>query len=115
MFKELSGSRFGGASAADLRNVTMRVAHALEGEGRLDDVRSKSARGRAANAGTVPLDRLERNLARFDREKPVDVICRSGVRSQRGATIWAGNGLAEVYHVAGGAGARTTEKLPSEK
>ncbi len=119
MIKEMFGSMFGSGSAADFKNASVRETAAAVSAGRAQfvDVRSKSeyAGGHAENAVNVPLDQLERNLDKFDRDKPVYVICQSGMRSQRGATIFVSNGFSEVYNVAGGTSAWMSEGLPAER
>jgi rhodanese-related sulfurtransferase len=119
MIKELFGAIFGGGFAADFKTATVRETEAAvrNGNAQFVDVRSKSeyAGGHAENAVNVPIDELGQNLHKFDKEKPVYVICQSGVRSQRGATIFVGNGFAEVYNVEGGTSGWLSEGLPAKK
>lgn len=58
--------------------------------------------GHAKKAVNFPLDKLENSLSKLDKEKPVYVICQSGMRSMRGAAILESAGFTEVYNVAGG-------------
>jgi rhodanese-related sulfurtransferase len=118
MIKEIFGSMFGSGSAADFKNATVQETNAAVGKGNAQfvDVRSKSeyASGHAEYAVNVPLDTLEQNLEKFDKEMPVYVICQSGTRSQRGATILVSNGFSEVYNVAGGTSAWLSAGLPAK-
>lgn len=49
----------------------------------------------------IPVDELRERLGELDREKPVYVICQSGLRSYIAVRILAGNGF-EAYNFAGG-------------
>jgi rhodanese-related sulfurtransferase len=71
--------------------------------------------GHAAKAVNFPLDNLEKELARLDKEKPVYVICQSGKRSQKGSEILNQAGFKQVYNVTGGTTAWTAANLPTEK
>jgi rhodanese-related sulfurtransferase len=119
MFKEIFGSIFGGRSAADFKNASVQETETAVGAGNAQfiDVRTKGeyTGGHAENAVNVPLDTLEQNLEKFDKTKPVYVICQSGTRSQRGATIFVSNGFSEVYNVTGGTSAWTSAGLPTKR
>jgi rhodanese-related sulfurtransferase len=71
--------------------------------------------GHAAKAVNFPLDNLDKELARLDKEKPVYVICQSGKRSQKGSEILNQAGFKQVYNITGGTTAWTTANLPTEK
>jgi rhodanese-related sulfurtransferase len=71
--------------------------------------------GHAAKAVNMPLDSLENELAKLDKNKPVYVICQSGKRSQKGSEILNQAGFKEVYNVEGGTSAWTAANLPAEK
>ncbi len=58
-------------------------------------------RGHAEGFINIPLDTLRENLARLDREKPVYVMCQSGMRSYLATRILVQNGF-EAYNFAGG-------------
>ena len=49
----------------------------------------------------IPLDSLRERVGELDREKPVYVICQSGLRSYVACRILAGNGF-DAYNFAGG-------------
>lgn len=119
MMKEMFGSIFGAASAAGFKNATVQETHfaVKETDVQFVDVRSKGeyAGGHAEKAVNVPLDTLEQNLEKFDKTKPVYVICQSGMRSQKGATIFSTKGFSEVYNVAGGTSAWLSAGLPTKR
>jgi rhodanese-related sulfurtransferase len=71
--------------------------------------------GHAPKAVNLPLEGLENDLARLDKDKPVYVICQTGRRSQKGAEVLHQAGFREVYNVAGGTSAWTAANLPLEK
>jgi rhodanese-related sulfurtransferase len=81
------------------------------------DVRTAEeyAGGHAPKAVNLPLDGLEKDLARLDRNKPVYVICETGRRSEKGAEILRKNAFAELYNVEGGTSAWRAAGLPIEK
>ena len=81
------------------------------------DVRSESEyqSGHAEKAVNVPLDELEKEIAKLDKEKPIYVICQTGRRSQKGAEILEKAGFKEIYNVQGGTGAWIDAGLPVEK
>ena len=71
--------------------------------------------GHASQTVNLPLDSLEKDLAKLDREKPVYVICQTGRRSQKGAELLQKNGFKEIYNVEGGTTAWTNAGLPLNK
>lgn len=71
--------------------------------------------GHAPNAVNLPLEGLENEFAKLDKDKPVYVICQTGRRSQKGAEILNQAGFKEVYNVTGGTSAWTSANLPLEK
>lgn len=54
-------------------------------------------------ATLVPLPELPDRLGEIDRDKPVAVYCRSGMRSAAAAKILAGAGFANIVNLLGGA------------
>jgi hydroxyacylglutathione hydrolase len=50
----------------------------------------------------VPLPHLEEELSKFDRSKPLAVMCQGGYRSSAGTSILARHGFKHVYNVVGG-------------
>lgn len=73
------------------------------GEVALLDVRTPAeiALGRIPGFVNIPLDSLRERVGELDREKPVYVICQSGLRSYVACRILAGNGF-DAYNFAGG-------------
>jgi rhodanese-related sulfurtransferase len=112
------GSFFGHFST-DFKDATIRQTQKAVAEmgAQFVDVRTKGeySAGHAENAVSVPLDTLEQHVGKFDREKPVYVICQSGMRSQRGAAIFKHAGFLEVYNVLGGTGAWISAGLPVKR
>ena len=73
------------------------------------------ARGRAAGAVNVPLERLSAAaLQGFDLHAPVYVICKSGMRSLMGVQRLRHEGVATVVNVTGGTDAWMWAGLPVE-
>jgi len=71
--------------------------------------------GHAPKAVNLPLDGLENEFAKLDKDKPIYVICQTGRRSQKGAELLNQAGFKEVYNVTGGTSAWTSANLPLEK
>ena len=59
------------------------------------------SRGHIDGFANIPVDELRERLDEIDRNKPVYVICQSGLRSYISCRILAGNGF-ECYNFAGG-------------
>ena len=60
------------------------------------------AGGHAPKAINFPLDTLEKDLAKLDKDQPVYVICQTGRRSQKGSEILQKAGFKSIYNVNGG-------------
>ena len=71
--------------------------------------------GHAPKTVNLPLDTLEKDLAKLDKQKPVYVICQTGRRSQKGVELLQKNGFKEIYNVEGGTTAWANAGLPMEK
>ncbi|HXG85875.1 MAG TPA: rhodanese-like domain-containing protein [Pyrinomonadaceae bacterium] len=69
----------------------------------------------APKAINFPLDALEKDLAKLDKDRPVYVICQTGRRSQKGAEILQKAGFNDIYNIQGGTSAWIEAKLPIEK
>lgn len=82
----------------------------------LVDVRSAGEwrGGRADNAIHIPLDEVKQRLSRIPKDKPVVVICASGMRSGMAATMLAKAGYVSVYNFSGGMGSWCAAKLPTK-
>ena len=81
------------------------------------DVRTEEeyAAGHAVKAVHFPLDALEKDSGKLDKEKPVYVICQTGRRSQKGAEILQKAGFKDIYNIEGGTSAWTSAGYPVEK
>lgn len=81
------------------------------------DVRTDAeyAGGHAPKAANFPLDALEKDLTKLDKDKPVYLICQTGRRSRKGAEILQKAGFKEIYNIQGGTSAWIDAGLPTEK
>lgn len=70
--------------------------------------------GRIAGAQLKPLDRLEKNLAGLDRNRPLAVQCQAGYRSAIAASLLERAGFTRLINVAGGFAAWSSANLPVE-
>lgn len=98
-------SRFD-APAAGYREVSPLAAIPHLGELRLVDVREPDEftgpLGHLPDAELVPLATLAASAEQWDRDTPVLLICRSGVRSVRAANALASMGFRNVFNLTGG-------------
>jgi glyoxylase-like metal-dependent hydrolase (beta-lactamase superfamily II)/rhodanese-related sulfurtransferase len=58
--------------------------------------------GHAPGFVSVPLPHLEEELGKFDRARPIAVMCQGGYRSSAGTSILAKHGFKNIYNVVGG-------------
>lgn len=81
------------------------------------DVRTAGeyADGHAPKAINFPLDSLEKDLAKLDKDEPVYVICQTGRRSQKGSEILQKAGFKSIYNINGGTSAWQNAGFPTEK
>jgi rhodanese-related sulfurtransferase len=70
--------------------------------------------GHAPHAVSFPLDLLENDLAKLNKDKPVYVICQTGRRSQNGAEILQKAGFKSIYNINGGTAAWVEAGFPIE-
>ena len=63
------------------------------------DVRSKGvyAQGHVKGSINIPVDALQNNLKKLDKNKPVVTCCASGMRSASAKSILKAKGYARVY------------------
>ena len=119
MLKELFGSIFGGTANSAIKNVSVNdTQEALKDKNvQFIDVRTiaEYKSGHAKKAINFPLDTLENSLSKLDKNKPVYVICQSGMRSMRGASILENAGFGEVHNVSGGTVSWISAGLETEK
>ncbi len=80
------------------------------------DVRTveEYAGGHAVGAKNLPLDKLDAELTKLDKDKPVYVICQTGRRSQKGSEILQKAGFKDIYNITGGTSEWMNAKLPTE-
>lgn len=71
--------------------------------------------GHAPKSLNLPLNNLEAELAKLDKDKPVYLICQTGRRSQIGAEILQKADFKELYNVRGGTVAWVSAELLLEK
>jgi rhodanese-related sulfurtransferase len=108
-----------GNASGEIKQIT--VAEAKQGvdakEAQFIDVRTTGeyAGGHAPKAANFPLDALEKDLAKLDRDQPVYVICQTGKRSQKGAEILQKAGFKNIYNINGGTSAWTEAGFPVDK
>ena len=83
------------------------------GELQLVDVREAAevAAGAAPAATRIPLGRLQQELSRLDRQRPVAFVCRSGGRSAAATRAALAAGL-DAANVSGGMTAWARQGLP---
>jgi glyoxylase-like metal-dependent hydrolase (beta-lactamase superfamily II)/rhodanese-related sulfurtransferase len=81
------------------------------------DVRRKGeyAAGHVPGARHLPLDRLERDVARLDRTRPTAAICAGGYRSSAATSLLERRGFADLVNVIGGTSAWVAAGHPVEK
>jgi len=115
MFKGLmSKLTGGGAQETDVATVAQELA---AGTITVVDVREPDEwrDGHIRGAIHIPLGTLGDNLGKIDRRKPVVTVCRSGMRSLRGADILLGGGCKEVKSMAGGMNAWKSARQPIKR
>jgi rhodanese-related sulfurtransferase len=71
--------------------------------------------GHVPEAILIPLDQLSYRIDELDPERPVAVICATGVRSQSAAAILGQNHFKKIYHVAAGTSGWARQGLPLER
>ncbi|MCY7346709.1 MAG: rhodanese-like domain-containing protein [Pyrinomonadaceae bacterium] len=109
------------ASAAQNEIKQISVEQAKDAIGAKDtqfiDVRTTGeyAGGHAPKAANFPLDALNKDLAKLDKDQPVYVICQTGKRSQKGAEILQKAGFKSIYNINGGTSAWESAGFPTEK
>jgi rhodanese-related sulfurtransferase len=107
-------------TAAEIKQISVEQAKtdlAQKPNAQFIDVRTEAEYegGHATSAAHFPLDALENDLSRLDKNKPVYVICQTGRRSQKGAEVLQKSGFKEIYNISGGTSAWLEAGLPVEK
>lgn len=72
----------------------------LENGAILLDVRTKEEyrQGAATNSINISLDSLNSNLSKLKKDKPIIIVCASGIRSRSAVTLLKNKGFQEVYN-----------------
>ncbi|CAN5331493.1 hypothetical protein BH10ACI2_BH10ACI2_02860 [soil metagenome] len=80
------------------------------------DVRTPDeyAGGHAARAVNIPLDTLTANIDKLEKSEPVYLICETGNRSKKAATMLKDAGFNNVLSITGGTVAWRAANLPME-
>jgi rhodanese-related sulfurtransferase len=63
--------------------------------------------GHAKGSINIPLDKLNKNLSRLKKDKPVITCCASGMRSGTAKNILKNNGFTQVYNAGSWTGIKT--------
>jgi hydroxyacylglutathione hydrolase len=71
--------------------------------------------GHVPGAASIPLDRLEGEIARLPRTGPLAVICAGGYRSSAAASLLERAGVSEIVNVVGGTNAWIAAGYPIER
>lgn len=107
------------AAQSEIKQISVEQAKDVVGakDAQFIDVRTDEeyAGGHAPKATHFPLDALEKDLAKLDKDQPVYVICQTGRRSQKGAEILQKAGFKNIYNINGGTGAWIGAGFPVEK
>jgi sulfur-carrier protein adenylyltransferase/sulfurtransferase len=87
------------------------------GQARIVDVREPAefAAGHVPDSELVPLASIDRYVTRWDKDKELVLVCRSGARSARAAEALASAGFRRVMNLAGGMIAYAAAGLPIER
>lgn len=107
------------SAAGEIKQIT--VADAKQAVDAKDvqfiDVRTPGeySGGHAPKASNFPLDVLESDLTKLDKNKPVYVICQTGRRSQKGSEILQKAGFTQIYNINGGTSAWVEAGFPIVK
>lgn len=73
--------------------------------------------GHIANAKHIPAGKIEGRLQELEKfkSKPIVVVCRSGMRSDRACSVLRKHGFTDVHNLSGGIGAWQQASLPVVK
>lgn len=107
------------AAQSEIKQISVEQAKNVAGakDTQFIDVRTSEeyAGGHAPKAANFPLDALEKDLAKLDKDQSVYVICQTGRRSQKGAEILQKAGFKNIYNINGGTSAWESAGYPVEK
>lgn len=109
----------GRIASGEKKQITVTEAkHAVDAKDvQFIDVRTAGefADGHAPKAVNFPLDSLEKDLEKLNKNKPVYIICQTGSRSQKGSEILQKAGFKSTYNINGGTSAWQNAGFPTEK
>ncbi len=109
---------FSGNAARGYENLDAKSAHTRLADFRIIDVRGDdeycSGTGHIPGAELIPLPQLERGKFPQKDDKPILVVCRSGARSARAASLLASEGYTNLYNLSGGIMSWNASNLPVE-
>ncbi len=90
---------FGMGPSADFANLVQNGAVII-------DVRTPGeyASGHIRGSVNIPLDRLQNNLSKLNKEKPIITCCASGMRSASAKSVLQAAGYTAVYNGGGWSG-----------
>ncbi len=99
-----------------IKKMTAGAYPDFKDEHTLVDVRSTGEwnGGHPANAIHIPLNEFEQKMNKLPKDKPLILICASGMRSSMAATMAAKAGYQDVYNFAGGFGSWCAAQLPKK-
>jgi len=107
------------AAQSEIKQISVEQAKDVVGakDAQFIDVRTTEeyAGGHAPKAANFPLDALEKDLAKLDKEQPVYVICQTGRRSQKGSEILQKAGFKNIHNINGGTSEWISAGFPTEK
>jgi rhodanese-related sulfurtransferase len=108
-----------GLETGRLQQMPVAELHAQLGERKdlqLLDVRrpGEYEAGHVPGAAKTPLAELHKHLGRFDRRKPLALVCATGYRSSIAGSILARHGFASLFNVVGGTSAWVRAGYPAE-
>lgn len=78
------------------------------------DVRTPEeyAAGHANRTRNIPLDQLPRKIGDLEKNEPIYLICKSGVRSKKAAQLLIDHGFKQAISITGGTDAWAAAGLP---
>src|SRR4051812_8201041 len=96
-----------GCAGSSYETVDVAKAKELVDSGEIDgilDVRTPEEyqAGQIEGAVMIPLQVLESEMAKLDKDKTYLVYCRSGNRSKQASQILSQNGFKHIYNMSGG-------------
>ena len=116
LFWSFYGNRLRGIKDVDHIAATQLINHK---SALVLDVREQGEydSGHILNSKLVPLGKLRERIGELEkyRDKPILVVCRSGMRSASACALLGKQGFAQVYNLEGGVMAWQKASLPLER